>query len=139
MARRTGRGIPELLTFALVAAPSAAWAADDAAFGLGELALRAAGSLAAVIALIVVLALLLRRLKSVPGGLGTGGRITSVARLDLGSRRELRLVRIDGRTLLLGVGGERIELLCELPPEARPDAEPSAGPLRILRELATSS
>jgi len=113
---------------------------------------RALGSLAGVVALIAALALLLRRLR-VPGPTrASTRRLHSVERLDLGGRRELRVVRAGDRTLVLGVTEKGIDLLTELdgPPagttETSPDAAPAtetgAAPgtpvLRVLRKLATS-
>lgn len=113
---------------------------------------RALGSLAGVVALIALLALLLKRLR-VPGPVRmTGRRLHSVERLDLGGRRELRIVRAGERTLVLGVTEKGIDLLTELdeplhvPAEAAADAAPDAGSipaagapmLRVLRKLATS-
>jgi flagellar biosynthetic protein FliO len=114
---------------------------------------RALGSLAGVVALIALLALLFRRLR-VPGpARAATRRLRSVERLDLGGRRELRVVRAGGRTLVLGVTEQRIDLLTELDDvpgegaEASPSAcehdESAAGSgtpvLRVLRKLATSA
>jgi flagellar biogenesis protein FliO len=77
--------IPEILITVLIAAPTAAWAADGAMPSMGALALRATASLVAVIALIVALAMLVRKLKSVPARASGGRRLVSLARLELTS------------------------------------------------------
>ena len=139
--KRPRVGILEALIPILITLPEAAWAADGATPALGQLALRAGASLAAVVGLIVLLAVLVRKFKAIPGAVSSGGRLASLARLDLGARREIRLVRVDEKTLVVGVTGDRIELLCEV--EGRlEDAESTSGrkpALQILRELTTSS
>ncbi|MBZ0267731.1 flagellar biosynthetic protein FliO, partial [bacterium] len=113
---------------------------------------RALGSLAAVVALIAALALLLRRLRENAPARGTSRSLRAIERLDLGGKRELRVVRAGERTLVLGVTEQRIELLTELEtatetagdgaPEAPATSALATGSgtpvLRVLRKLATS-
>jgi flagellar biosynthetic protein FliO len=110
----------------------------------GATALRAAAALGAVLLLIAALAYLFRRLRDVSPTGATAHRIRSTGRLDLGGRREIRLVEVAGRRLLVGVTGDRIDLLTELEPADGERGEPEAtsaersGPLAVLRKLATS-
>lgn len=105
---------------------------------MAMVALRAALSLAGVIALIGALALLLRRLHAHASSRPAGGRLRSLARLDLGARREIRLVEADGRRLLVGVTSERVELLTSLG-TADPGEEELPAELRVVSGLTTSS
>jgi len=124
-----------------------------AAPGTFTLVARALGSLAAVVALIAALALLLRRLREHAPARGAARSLHAIERLDLGGKRELRVVRAGDRMLVLGVTEQRIDLLTELDgaaetaAEAAPDhgaanaAAAGAGTpgLRLLRKLATSA
>jgi flagellar biosynthetic protein FliO len=146
MSRPRTRSPVLLALLSVLGCPALARAADPS-FSAGTLSLaaRTVGSLAGVIGLIVLLALLLRRLResSRPGARSAG--LTTLGRLDLGSRREIRLVRAGERTLVLGVTDRRIELLTEL---ERPEEdagtvgeppEHQAPVVRILRQLTSSS
>jgi flagellar protein FliO/FliZ len=126
-----------LLDFGLALAliPTPALASDGAVPSLAETAARTVLSLAAVLAAIGGLAWLLRRMRVSPRSARGGARLASLARLDLGFRREIRLVEVADQILVLGVTPERIELLTELDAAAKvrqPD-------LQVLRELTTSS
>jgi flagellar protein FliO/FliZ len=126
-----------LLDFGLALAliPTSALASDGAVPSLAETAARTVLSLAAVLAAIGGLAWLLRRMRVSPRSARGGARLASLARLDLGFRREIRLVEVADQILVLGVTPERIELLTELDAAAKvrqPD-------LQVLRELTVSS
>jgi flagellar biosynthetic protein FliO len=100
---------------------------------------RAGLSLLAVLAAIAACAWLFRRLSSSAPVRARGGRLGSLARLDLGGRREIRLVRADDRVLVVGVTADRIDLLTDLgTAPAAADSEPAPA-LHVLRNLTTSS
>jgi flagellar biogenesis protein FliO len=137
------KAIPEVAVIVALASPATAWAEGaGGAPGLGELGLRAGAALAAVLALIAVLAVLVRRLRLSPHVGRSGGRLASRGRLELGGRREIRLIQVDRQMLIVGITPERIELLSaydegvsstEIPSsEGEPD-------ISVLRKLATSS
>jgi flagellar protein FliO/FliZ len=142
MSPRAGRRTKSLAiaAIALVALPSLALAADPGSPpSLSDAVVRTVASLGAVLALIVLLAFLFKRFREQATQSGGGGRLVEIARLDLGSRREIRLVRVADRQLVVGITAERMQLLAELPAEgAEADEDADAG-LRILRKLATSS
>jgi flagellar biosynthetic protein FliO len=79
------------------------------------MSLRAGAALGAVILLIVALSALLRRLRESGGSSGQSRRLASLERLDLGAKREIRLVRADDRLLVVGITADRMELLSESP------------------------
>jgi flagellar biogenesis protein FliO len=139
---RSGRPRTELACLAFTLVPAAALAADgDAVPGLGEMALRAGLSLAAVLALIVALAVLVRRLRTPRAAASSSRRVVPLDRLDLGSRREIRLLRVEDRLVLLGVTGDRIALLSDLPAGAEDVRGEGSDPggLRLLSKLTNSS
>ena len=76
---------------------------------------RLAGSLVVVLGLIVVSAYVFKRMlsrsKLVPGG----GLVEVLQALPLGGKRQIYLVKIAGRVLVVGASGEQISLLAELP------------------------
>jgi flagellar biosynthetic protein FliO len=125
-----------------VSAPVAAHAGAGDSVTTGALVARAGLSLLAVLAAIAACAWLFRRLSSLSSaspGRQRGSRLSSLARLDLGARREIRLVRAEDRLLVVGVTGDRIELLTDLGSGA-PEADSGAAPaLRVLRDLTTST
>ena len=108
----------------------------EATPGLAELALRAGLALAAVLALIGGLAFLVRRARigARPGA--ARAHLVPLDRVDFGGRRELRLVRVRDRLVLVGVTGERISLLTELP--VGPDEAEEPKGLQLLQKLANS-
>ena len=135
----------EVVGAALLAWPTSALAADPATpASIGMAAFRTAASLGIVLALIALLAFPFSRFRESATRRPSGGRIASVARLDLGGRREIRLVEISGRRLVVGVTGDRIELLTELESgeeateEVAPDPPRRPAALEVLRKLATS-
>jgi flagellar biosynthetic protein FliO len=124
----------------LLATPALAADGDPVA-GLPQAGLRAVAALGGVLALILALAWLLRRFREASRAATGGPALESVARLDLGARREIRLVRAAGRLLVVGVTEKRCELITELDDDAIPasaNGEEKAPPLEVLRKLATS-
>ena len=131
------------LALILLTTPTLAFASGaDAVPGLTAMGLRAVLSLAGVLALIAALAFLVRRLRT-PGGSGPATRrVVPLDRLDLGGHREIRLLRVEKRLLLVGVTGERIALLSELPDTSVGASEESGAlgsGLSVLRKLTNSS
>ncbi|NNE43135.1 MAG: flagellar biosynthetic protein FliO [Gemmatimonadetes bacterium] len=137
MPRKPSRSLTAVPAFLLLT-PAAALAADSVP-PISQMALRAGLSLAVVVAAIFAVALLLRRLSGSAAKPASGRRLASLARLDLGNRRELRIVRADHQVLVLGVTADRIELIRELPADALEDEESPAPALTVLRKLTTSS
>ena len=120
--------------------------AGDGLPALSQSALRALAALGGVLALILVLSWLLRRFREASAARADGPSLASLGRLDLGSRREIRVVRVLDRLLVVGVTEQRCELLTELPAhadaspvEATPAPECGPPALEVLRRLATSS
>lgn len=96
--------------------------------------LRLALSFATVLALVGALTWVLRR----RGMLGIGGgadrgRLEVLERKSLGKSSALVLARVGDRAVLLGVTGERIEMLCEAPD---PDAPALEGAAALMAEPA---
>lgn len=130
-----------LLAFAGATPASAGEGTVAGSPSLGELALRAGGSLLLVLLLFAALVLLLRRLRQGGNGLRkSASRLLRVQeRLDLGSRREIQVVEAKGRLLVVGVTNQGITLLTELD-AATASADqipvPDGGPLlRVLRKM----
>lgn len=95
-------------------AAAASWPASDPGPGLRGLLVATA-----VVALVGVLAWLLRR-----GTLRAGGRRTRAAMsiesgVSLGERRSLAIVTVEGRRLLLALTPVQVSLLMELPAAGR--------------------
>lgn len=59
---------------------------------------------------------------------GGTGRIKVIDKLFLGQDRGLFIVQVAGKTLLLGVTAQRIEMLCELNADALPPLEEDKAP-----------
>jgi flagellar biosynthetic protein FliO len=70
--------------------------------------------LLAVLGLIVAAALVVRRFLPARVTLGSGGAMEVLARLPVGAKQQLVLVRLGRRVLLLGVSPERMTMLCEV-------------------------
>ncbi|MGQ0720022.1 MAG: flagellar biosynthetic protein FliO [Candidatus Eiseniibacteriota bacterium] len=119
----------------LALTPTPALAAGDAVPSLAAVAMRTGLALAAVLAAIAGLAYLLRRLRFSPRNQRTDARLASIARLDLGLRREIRIIEVADQVLVVGVTADRIDLLTELDTAAKV-RQPE---LQVLRELTTSS
>ena len=108
--------------------PQAAWAVD----GISEpsiafLLLRAFFSLALVLALLGALVIAVRKWNERTSLVRPGAQLISRARLDLGARREIRLIEIGGRVLVVGITAERMDLLAETPLEDLPSQEEAAS------------
>jgi len=128
---RRPRKLPDLLIPLVALAPVSARAAGTEALPeLGFSLLRVAGSLVLVLALLLALAALFRRARNVARSSHRGPRLETVDRLDVGARREIRVVRAGERTLVVGITEERMELLCELD-DVAPEADTGAprGPV----------
>jgi flagellar protein FliO/FliZ len=137
------RAIPSFFLALAIAAPAAAGQGDGPAGSpsLGELALRAGGSLVLVLLLFASLVFLLRRFRGGAAGLrDSANRFLRLReRIDLGARREIRVVEVQGRLLVVGVTNQGITLLTELDAAASPAEQappPAGGPLlRVLRKM----
>jgi flagellar biosynthetic protein FliO len=144
MARRIPRPA-EIALAALLALPLPTFAADPAIPpSLGEASLRTAAALGIVLALIALLAYLFKRFRDSAVLRPSSDRIVSLGRLDLGNRREIRLLEVGGHRLVVGVTGDRIELLRDLGLDLEAALEEDLGPendgrtLGVLRRMATS-
>jgi len=80
-------------------------------------------ALAIVIFLIFAVAWLLRRYMKISPSGKTSGRLQVIESLPLGTKKMVQVVKVCGRTLVIGVTPERIELLTELPEEEYGDEE----------------
>jgi flagellar protein FliO/FliZ len=115
--------------------------AVEVPLGSVELALRAGGSLVLVLLLFASLVFLLRRFRGGAAGLrDSANRFLRLReRIDLGARREIRVVEVQGRLLVVGVTNQGITLLTELDAAASPAEQappPAGGPLlRVLRKM----
>lgn len=113
---------------ALLAFAAPAGAAEPAAQPIsGGLQLWA--GLAIVMALILLLYAAARRWLQWPAG-ARSGIIKIRETRPLGPKKSLCLVRVRDRELLLGVTGDRIELLCDMPLPAEAEEEPFEQALR---------
>jgi flagellar protein FliO/FliZ len=120
--------------------PQRALAAGTAALpSVGLSLVRVGASLALVIALLLALAAMFRRVRAVSRAAHPGPRLETIDRLDVGARRELRLVRAGDRLLVVGITDERIELLAELDAPVEEAASAPGIPQAVLRSLAISS
>jgi flagellar protein FliO/FliZ len=105
------------------AAPSASVAAQDMNAGTGVLQIF--GSLALVVATILVIGWIARRLRTIPHG--RGGRLKVVDEVTIGPKERAVILQVDGMHLVLGVGEGRVSLLHRAPALAdRADAPESA-------------
>jgi flagellar protein FliO/FliZ len=123
----------------VLALPVAARADSGDPVSTVALVARAGLSLLAVLAAIAACAWLFRRVSAVATPRARGARLGSLARLDLGARREIRLIRADDRVLVVGVTPDRIDLLTDLGAGAAGADTAAAPALRVLRDLTTSS
>lgn len=126
--------------------PTAALANDPTTLpSLTQMSLRAGAALGGVIVLIVALSVLLRRLRESTNAPGNGRRLAALDRIDLGAKREIRLIRADDRLLVIGMTSDRMNLLSELPSPEASDLEASDAPKSLafsgprLRKVASSS
>lgn len=100
-----------LVFFLLLTSP--AWAAEGpSATGWGEV-LRMLAGLGIVLGIVFLLYALVRRgFGPIPGA--RAGILKIVEMRHLGARKAICLVEVRGEELLLGIGADRIELLCRL-------------------------
>ncbi|PWW40590.1 flagellar biosynthetic protein FliO [Chromohalobacter israelensis] len=86
-------------------------------------------SLLLVVAIIVFCAWLLRRLT--PGRLRASRHVKVVANTAIGQRERVTIVEVEGRWLVLGVGGGQVSLLKDMPAAEDDTAatQPSPAPL----------
>ena len=110
---------------------------------LGVTMLRVSGSLALVLALLFALVALMKRARTHVRRGRTGPALETVDRMDIGARREIRLVRAGERLLVVGITEERMELLSEIETEGA-ESVAAAAPADFrtsapLRALAISS
>lgn len=97
-----------LVLFPAVAAAAQSSAVDPLGGGL-----RLLGALGMILGLILLLYAGSRRgLRWLPKA--RGGAIRIVETRPLGPKKSLCLIEVRGRELLLGIGAERVELLCQL-------------------------
>ncbi|MCI0508853.1 flagellar protein FliO/FliZ [Chromohalobacter marismortui] len=97
----------------------------DAALGMAWVG-KATLSLALIVAIILLCAWLLRRLT--PGRLRASQHVKVISNTAVGQRERVTIVEIDGRWLVLGVGGNQVNLLKDMPAADRSDAPTSAAP-----------
>jgi flagellar protein FliO/FliZ len=93
------------------AAPSASVTAQDMNAGTGVLQIF--GSLALVVATILVIGWIARRLRTIPQG--RGGRLKVVDEVTIGPKERAVILQVDGMHLVLGVGEGRVSLLHRAP------------------------
>jgi flagellar biogenesis protein FliO len=111
-----------------VGMPQAAWAADGISEpSLAFLLLRAFFSLALVLALLGALTIAVRKWNERASLGRAGAQLVSRGRLDLGARREIRLIDIGGRILVVGITAERMDLLAETSLQDLPSREEATG------------
>ncbi|MCK0744924.1 flagellar biosynthetic protein FliO [Chromohalobacter nigrandesensis] len=97
----------------------------DAAIGMAWVG-KTALSLALIVAIILLCAWLLRRLT--PGRLRASQHVKVVSNTAIGQRERVTVVEIDGRWLVLGVGGNQVTLLKDMPAAEASDAPTPASP-----------
>lgn len=108
--------LPLVLLLLLPAAAQAAQSSAGDPLGGG---LRMLGALGMILGLILLLYAGSRRgLRWLPKAKGGAIRIVEVR--QLGPKKSLCLVQVRGRELLLGIGADRVELLCQLGDEVSP-------------------
>jgi flagellar protein FliO/FliZ len=133
---------PDALTLGALSLllPHSAHAAGTAAIpSIGLSLVRVGASLALVIALLLALATLFRRARAAQRAANPGPRLETLDRMDLGTRRELRLVRAGDRVLVVGITDERIELLSELEEAESEAPRASVTERSLLHAVAISS
>ncbi|MDV6319162.1 flagellar biosynthetic protein FliO [Chromohalobacter sp. HP20-39] len=99
---------------------------DEAAMGMAWVG-KATLSLALIVAIILLCAWLLRRLT--PGRLRASQHVKVVSNTAVGQRERVTIVEIDGRWLVLGVGGNQVNLLKDMPAAEKSDAPTPPAPL----------
>ena len=92
---------------------------------------RLIGSLAVVVGLIVLSAFVFKRMLAKSRQSGGQGHLVNVLQVTpLGGKRQIYVVRVAGRLLVVGAGGDNLSLLAELPDteEHNPTAQPADAP-----------
>ncbi|HET9886049.1 MAG TPA: flagellar biosynthetic protein FliO [bacterium] len=113
--------------------PAAAWGGEGGAPSTPFLFLRMILSLAVVLALLFGVLHGLRRFHERNPAGRSAPLLTSKARLDLGQRREIRLIEIPGRVLVLGITPDRMDLLAEMPADSELPSVATAAPIPLSR------
>lgn len=116
------------------AQPHAATVAAPATVPAAAHGLQVAGSLVAVVLLIVGLAWLARRLRVLPSA---SQHLRVVSALTLGARERLLVVEAEGRRLLLSSSAAGLQLVHDLGPAEETTRQTDAGdkPPRLLRPV----
>lgn len=105
----------------------------DAAMGMAWVG-KTALSLALIVAIILLCAWLLRRLT--PGRLRASQHVKVVSNTAIGQRERVTVVEIDGRWLVLGVGGNQVTLLKDMPAAEASDAATPESPAPLSGSFA---
>jgi len=113
-----------LLLNLLLLLPTPALAADTAVSGWLGSSMRMLGGLVLVLGLVLVIFAISRRRLALPGSRRSEQLIKVLEMRHFGPKRSLALVEVKGEELLLGLGGDRINLVCRLDNE--PDSSFSA-------------
>ena len=95
---------------------------------LGVSIAKVAGALLVVLALMALLAYLLRKAGLDQRGMGGGGRIQVIESRMIAPKKHVSIVRVAGRFLALGVSEAQITLLAELAPEEVEENAPAPAP-----------
>jgi flagellar protein FliO/FliZ len=91
-------------------------------------------SLALIVAIILLCAWLLRRLT--PGRLRASQHVKVVSNTAIGQRERVTVVEIEGRWLVLGVGGNQVNLLKDMPAAETSDAPTPESPAPLSGSFA---
>ncbi|MCK0715680.1 flagellar biosynthetic protein FliO [Chromohalobacter sarecensis] len=105
----------------------------DAAIGMAWVG-KTTLSLALIVAIILLCAWLLRRLT--PGRLRASQHVKVVSNTAIGQRERVTVVEIDGRWLVLGVGGNQVTLLKDMPAAEASDAPTTESPAPLSGSFA---
>ncbi|MCK2044003.1 flagellar biosynthetic protein FliO [Chromohalobacter sp. TMW 2.2308] len=105
----------------------------DAAMGMAWVG-KTTLSLALIVAIILLCAWLLRRLT--PGRLRASQHVKVVSNTAIGQRERVTVVEIQGRWLVLGVGGNQVNLLKDMPAAETSDAPTPESPAPLSGSFA---
>lgn len=129
--------VPSVL---LAALPATARATGPGALPeLGLSLVRVAASLALVLALMLALAALFRRARMTTRFGPTRRRLETLDRLDVGGRREIRLLRAGAKHLVVGITDARMDLLAELDADESRELPAPVARAANVRTLTISS
>lgn len=106
---------------------------SDAAMGMAWVG-KTTLSLALIVAIILLCAWLLRRLT--PGRLRASQHVKVVSNTAIGQRERVTVVEIQGRWLVLGVGGNQVNLLKDMPAAETSDAPTPESPAPLSGSFA---